>query len=258
MNAARITALLTAPASITLLPETDSTNTQLKRLAEQNAPGGTVLLAEKQSGGRGRSGKSFSSPEGGLYLSVLLRPALAPDALPALTPAAALAVCDAVFRVCGLSLSVKWVNDLLCGGKKAGGILTELSFSPQGTLRYVLVGVGLNVAKQAFPPELQRIAASLEAESGASVDRDALAAAVISGLLTLPDLLKCPDCYSRYREKCVTLGKEVRILRGAASYSAFAIGLGADYSLIVRRHSDGVVERISSGEVSVRGMAGYT
>ena len=258
MNADRITALLTVPAAVILLRETDSTNTQLKRLAEQGAPDGTVLMAERQTDGRGRSGNAFASPEGGLYLSVLLRPDIAPDALPALTPAAALAVCDAVLRVCGLSLSVKWVNDLICGGKKVGGILTELSFSPAGALRYILVGVGLNATEQAFPPELLPIATSLESALGSSVDREALAAAVISGLMTLPALMKHPDCHRRYCEKCITIGKEVRILRGTSSCSAFALGLGEDYSLIVRRNSDGKTERISSGEVSVRGMAGYT
>lgn len=257
MNAERIGALLTAPAAVTLLPETDSTNTQLKRLAGQGAPNGTALIAVRQTGGRGRSGKRFASPEGGLYLSVLLRPAPAADALNALTPAAALAVCAAAERVCGLRLSVKWVNDLIFDGRKLGGILTELEFSPDGTPRCVLIGVGLNAARQSFAPELAGIAGTLEDAVGAPVDRNALAAAVISELMKVPELLRSPDCRARYAERCVTVGRQVRVLQGSNCFTGLALGIGEDYSLIVRRGADGVIERVSAGEVSVRGIAGY-
>ena len=142
------------------LSETDSTNRQLRTPADSGAAAGTVLLADGQSAGRGRLGRSFASPAGkGLYLSYLLRPDIPPPALGRLTPWAAVAVRRAVGAVCGLGADIKWVNDLLCRGRKLCGILTEGAFR-DGKLRYAVLGVGLNVSAlpEDLPAELRETA----------------------------------------------------------------------------------------------------
>ena len=129
----------------------DSTNTRAKLLAAQGAPHGTVLLADTQTAGRGRLGRSFQSPGGmGIYMSVLLRPKCRPEKLMHLTCAAAVAACDAVEKVCGLRPGIKWTNDLISGKRKLAGILTELSLSPAtGLLDYAVIGIGINCHQSA-------------------------------------------------------------------------------------------------------------
>ena len=137
---------------ITVVEETQSTNTALRALAEAGAPEGTVYIAQSQTGGRGRMGRSFFSPAGtGLYLSLLLRPTTWEPARAAqLTAAAAAAMCEAIREVTGKEPGIKWVNDLLLDGKKVCGILTEASFSMEsGVLEYAVLGLGVNV----YPPE---------------------------------------------------------------------------------------------------------
>ncbi len=120
---------------IVVLDEVDSTNTEAKRLALKSAPDGTVVISDHQTGGRGRQGRSFSSPAGqGVYLTVLLRPNCTAQQLGLLTVMAAVAVCDAVEAACGVRPGIKWTNDLVLGGKKLCGILTELSLAPDGTV----------------------------------------------------------------------------------------------------------------------------
>ena len=139
-----------------------STNTHAKNLAADGAPHGTVLIANHQTGGRGRMGRSFHSPAGsGIYLSVILRPDHLPGELMHLTCAAAVAMCDAVERCCGLRPGIKWTNDLVVGKRKLGGILTELSIDPKtGLVDYAIVGIGINCCHGSydFPRELEAIA----------------------------------------------------------------------------------------------------
>ena len=125
----------------------DSTNNYLKKLAAEGAPHGTVAVANCQTGGKGRLGRSFQSPPGlGLYLSVLWRTGLRTDTLPMVTPLAAVAVCRAIEEICGLHCGIKWPNDLLLGGKKVCGILTESAFRPDGTPDWVVVGMNAVVS----------------------------------------------------------------------------------------------------------------
>ena len=122
------------------VPETGSTNDDLKALAKEGAPNGTVLMAGSQTGGHGRLGRSFHSPEGsGIYMSLLIRPNCAPTELMHLTCAAAAAMCDAVEDAAGLRPGIKWTNDLVHGKRKLGGILTELGLGPGGSLEYAII-----------------------------------------------------------------------------------------------------------------------
>ena len=229
----------------------DSTNLYLRRMAEQAADG-TAVVARRQSAGRGRSGRSFLSPEGGLYLSALFRPACEPERLPTLTPVAAVAVCRAVGRVCGRQCAIKWPNDVVLGGKKICGILVESVLG--GGRPCVIVGIGVNVNTAAFPEELRAVAGSIASVSGEETDLDALAAALLAELDDCYAAWLADEgfCLAEYRARCLTPGCEVL----CGGRSALAEGIGEDYSLLVS-YPDGTREALRFGEVSVRGLYGY-
>ena len=229
----------------------DSTNSYLKRIAAEGAPDGAVAVADEQTAGRGRRGRSFSScPGRGVYLSALLRPQLAPEA------------CDAVERACGVRPQIKWTNDLVLNGKKLSGTLTELSLEGEsGALQYAVIGIGVNCnnASEDFPPELREVATSLYLETGKRVQRAALAAALIEELDKLYAALQSGDTASyltAYRRDCLTLGREVQLLWQDVKEKVTALDVDEQFGLVVRR-ADGTVETIRTGEVSVRGLYGY-
>jgi BirA family biotin operon repressor/biotin-[acetyl-CoA-carboxylase] ligase len=160
------------------LEQTTSTNDVAARLAETGAPEGTVVIADVQTAGRGRHGRTWNSPAGaGLYMSLILRPAgtLAESHSPAalLTLASGVAVAEAVRARTGLPAEIKWPNDVLVGKRKLAGILAEAA-AQAGVLHYVILGIGLNILQTAFPPDLAGRATSIEAETSRSCDRDEL------------------------------------------------------------------------------------
>ncbi len=240
----------------------DSTNTQAKEMAQTGAPHGTVVLAGSQSGGRGRMGRSFSSPQGmGMYLSVILRPHCTPDKLMHLTCAAAVAACNAVQRVCGIRPEIKWINDLVWGTKKLGGILTELSInSATGLVDYAVIGIGINCQqkREDFPDELQNMAISLETAAGVPCSPARLAAATVEALCETDRILLSGKAgiMDIYRQGCMTLGQEISVICGEKIRHGRAISLDEDGGLTVA-FTDGTKETVNSGEVSVRGMYGY-
>lgn len=241
----------------------DSTNTRAKALAAEGAPHGTVLIAGQQTAGRGRLGRTFQSPGGmGIYLSVILRPECLPEQLMHLTCATAVAMCNAVEDAVGLRPKIKWTNDLVIGRKKLGGILTELSVSPQtGLVQYAVVGIGINCSqkKPDFPSELQDIAISLTTAVGCPVSQASVAAAMIRELYCMGStLLTQKDAIMQaYRQDCMTLGQDVVLLRGEEKRYGKALSVDEDGGLVVA-FRDGAVSTVTSGEVSVRGMYGYT
>jgi len=240
----------------------DSTNTRAKELAAQGAPHGTVLLADHQSGGRGRLGRSFHSPAGtGIYMSLILRPNCTPQELMHLTCAAAVALCDAVEVSCGIRPGIKWTNDLVWGRRKLAGILTELGISPQGRVDYAIVGIGINCCQKSsdFPEEIRHMAGSLHSVTGAAIDRPKVAGALLDALYRMDqNLLSCPKAVmDSYRKDCITLGQAVSVVK-ADGYVRHGTALDIDDTggLIVL-FDDGRSETVNSGEVSVRGMYGY-
>ena len=239
----------------------DSTNAYLKRIASDGAPDGTVAVAAAQTAGRGRRGRTFqSAADKGVYLSALLRPQLAAEQLMPLTGLCAVAMCDAVERVCAVRPQIKWTNDLLLNGKKLCGILTELGME-NGTLSYVIVGIGINVSQRTedFEGEVAELATSLERELDKEVSKSELAAAMIAALDTLYDDLRHGNTagyVERYRRDCVTLGKEVQLLWQDVHEKVFALDVDEQFGLVVRRE-DGEIDTIRTGEVSVRGLYGY-
>lgn len=238
--------------------QVSSTNTLAKEMASQGAPHGTVLIAGSQTAGRGRMGRSFSSAEGkGIYLSVILRPECLAEQLMHLTCAVAVSICDAVEKSCGVRPAIKWINDLVLGKKKLGGILTELSID-RGSVQYAVVGVGLNCTQKAedFPEEIQDIALSLQDYIKKTVDIPKLTGAIINALWEMDKNLLSKDFMTVYKKDCITLGQEISIVRANEISHGKAVGLTADGGLVVQ-FPNGKEETVQSGEVSIRGMCGY-
>ena len=240
----------------------DSTNNEIKRLSIDQVENGLAVIADCQTGGRGRRGRSFLSPAGkGLYLSVLMQPHCSVEELSMLTAWSAVALCRAVERVCGVRPGIKWPNDLVMQGRKLCGVLTELELEAEtGLPRYVIVGIGTNVLQTEadFGPEVAPIAISLEQALGQAPARTALAKEI---LRAMDDLYRDfpqerAQYLEQYRRDCLTLGRPVTVLRSSGARNGFATGINEDFSLTVR-WEDGTEEALSAGEVSVRGLYGY-
>ena len=231
-----------------------STNEVCKALAARGADD-TAVTALTQTAGKGRLGRSFQSPEGGLYLSALWRDCGGAELL-RVTPMAAVAVCRAVERLCGAKCGIKWCNDVVLAGRKLCGILTESHLRPDGSAEWLVVGIGVNVAQTAFPSDIADTATSL-ALCGYEVDRDALAEAILEELDGLRAGLERPEAWrTEYRARCVNMGKTVRVLRGGEARQARALDIDGEFGLTVE-YEDGSRETVRSGEVSVRGLYGY-
>ena len=239
----------------------DSTNTRAKEMALKGAPHGTVLIADHQTGGRGRMGRSFLSPGGvGVYMSVLLRPKCPPEALMHLTCATAVAMCDAVEQAARFRPGIKWTNDLVSGGKKLAGILTEMALDTSGQIAYAVVGIGINCCQQPedFAPEIRDMAGSLSMIAKRPVSRHTLAAAMLEALARMDQSLLTgkAEMMVQYRKDCITVGKEISLVRGDEIRHGLAVDVDDEGALVVC-FPDGHTEAISSGEVSVRGLYGY-
>ena len=230
-----------------------STNDTAKLLARCGAPQGTAVLARGQTAGRGRQGRAFFSPPGaGLYLTVVVRPT-APQ-LELLTAAAAVAAAAAVEDACGLSVQIKWVNDLYRRGKKLCGILTEAALGPDGAPDYAVVGIGVNLLDAGFPPELAGRATSL-AQEGAPCDPNRLAAALLDRLEWV--CAQRPEVFlEEYRARSCVLGRRVTVQPGAGGgYEAVARQIDSRARLVVET-PDGQLHTLCAGEVRLAGEWG--
>ena len=214
------------PAPIHIYDTLQSSNLTAKQLALGGAPHGTLVLTAHQQAGRGRLGRRFESPAGkGVYLSLILRPALSAADAQSATISAAVAVARAVRALCGLELGIKWVNDLYYQGRKVCGILTEAGTDMEsGQLEWLVVGIGLNLTTSPadWPEELARTAGSLYPGGPAPVSRAVLAGAIARELLSL-----CPafDCLDEYRARCFVPGHWVTVCTGAETYAAKALSI---------------------------------
>jgi BirA family biotin operon repressor/biotin-[acetyl-CoA-carboxylase] ligase len=233
--------------------KTDSTNRVALELGHAGEAEGAVVLAEEQTAGRGRAGRAWNSERAvGIYVTLLLRPRLAPVQAPLLTMMAGLSARTAVQAVAGVTVDLKWPNDLLIGGKKAGGILTEMHAEP-GQIRFVIVGIGLNVNQEKFPGELADAATSLRLETGKTQSR-------MEVLVRL--LREFESDYNRFLREGVgsvvarfeevstyAKGKRVRVTNGTESYVGTTSGLGPEGLLQVQR-DDGRVMTVIAGDVA--------
>lgn len=239
----------------------DSTNTLAKRLAVEGGRSGTVVVANEQTAGRGRQGRSFYSPgDTGLYLSVLLRPQGAVADVVPITIAAAVAVCRALEATTGKRALVKWVNDIFMEGRKVGGILTEALSVPQSDgVHSLVVGIGINLQppREGFPPGIDSIAGSILKGGGEPILRNRVAAQVVNHLLSLAEDLSNRGRYlEEYRSRSLVLGRELTYKVGNQIRVAKALDITEDGGLLVET-ADAEQVVLHSGEVSLRSTS-YT
>jgi len=233
--------------------KTDSTNRVAMELGHAGEAEGAVVLAEEQTAGRGRAGRKWHSERAaGIYVTLLLRPKLAPVQAPLLTMMAGLSAHTAVQALTGLDVDLKWPNDLIVRGKKLGGILTEMHAEP-GQVRFVIVGIGLNVNQEKFPGELANMATSLRAETGKTQSRMELLVRLLrefendynrflrEGVASVVERFESVSSYAK--------GKRVRVTNGTESYAGTTAGLGPEGLLKVERE-DGSITMVISGDVT--------
>lgn len=240
----------------------DSTNAALRRLADAGGAEGEVLIAGRQTAGRGRSDRSFYSPEGtGIYCSVLLRPTCPPALAPRLTTAAAVAVMEGIREVYGIRTQIKWVNDLYCEGRKVCGILVESAVDSEANrLAYAVVGFGINLLPppDGFPREIAQTAGALFASPqllpfpSQEAARLPLIAAVLERFFYFYDHLKEGLHLPAYREASFLRGKRVTYLQGRDSLSATVVDIDPDGNLLLRKDS-GELCSFGSGKISLHG-----
>ena len=238
--------------------EIDSTNLWIKRLAKEGAPEGTLALAEFQSAGRGRLGRSWEVPEGtSVMMSILLRPKFEPQYAPTLTLVMGMAVAKAV-KDLGFDVSIKWPNDVVVSHKKICGILTEMGVR-DGKIDYAVIGVGINVNIKEFPEEMVDKATSLYLESGKEFDRSQIPGLVMEAFEEYYEKFAATCDLSGLKEEYESIlanyNQPVRVL-AKEPYEGVARGITDGGELLVEK-TDGTIVAVSAGEVSVRGLYSY-
>lgn len=238
----------------------DSTNNEVKRLAEQGAEEGLIVIAEEQTAGRGRRGRTWSSPPGcGIWMSILLRPELTPWEVSSVTLVSALACAKAIRDELGLDALIKWPNDIVINGKKAVGILTEMS-AEQEAVNYVVLGVGMNANISEFPEEISNTATSFLIESGSRINRSLMVAKFVMYFEKYYEIF-CNDktltgIKAEYEKLLVNKDRDVFITEASGTVKRRALGINDKGELVVENDT-GERYTVRAGEVSVRGIYGY-
>lgn len=239
---------------------TGSTNADVRRMAEDDAENGLLVVADAQTSGKGRRGRQWESEKGtNLYFSMLLKPDIAPDKASMITLVAAYSVAKVIEKNTGLDAKIKWPNDIVVGKKKVCGILTEMSME-RDYIHHIVVGIGINVNEEEFPDEIRDMATSLKKEVGRIVSRANLLCDILlqfekdySAFLAAEDLKPFIDDYNKM---LVNKGALVKVLDPKGEFSGIAGGINEEGMLIVFKEN-GQIEKVYAGEVSVRGMYGY-
>ena len=235
----------------------DSTNNVAKTLAENGCEEGELVIAERQTAGKGRLGRSFLSQKGGIYLSLVLKPTIPPQDTLFITTAAAVAVCRAIESVSGKKCDIKWVNDVYISGKKVCGILTEGAFNADGSLKYAILGVGINLfcPKHNFPENLP-LADSVFHKKDGKIFKNRIKKQVIAEFVNVfmsfyKDLQQ-KDFMAEYQMRSLLTGKEITYEKDGEKFAATVIGIDNDAHLVIER--DGKREFLSQGEIQIVGM----
>lgn len=237
---------------IIIFEELPSTNTYAKELAAKGAAHGTTVIADYQTGGKGRLGRRFESPSGaGLYMSVIIRPDFDISLAPMITTAAAVAAAEAVEKLCCADIRIKWVNDLYLNGRKICGILTEAAINPMlKKLDYAVIGIGINVCRCEFPDEIKDIATSIEAETGKIIDRNKLCGEILSRLEYYIMNIEKKVHLSEYRRRELLTGNYITANAGSEVVEGYAVGIDDNANLILRL-TDGSEKSLVSGEANL-------
>lgn len=232
-----------------------STNTEAKKLGNENTVKRAILISGEQTAGRGRLSRSFASNDGkGLYLSILLGEELPADFATSLTTYMAVVASRSIDSLSGLTTSIKWVNDIYSGGKKLAGILTEGKGKCGGVLSYAVVGIGVNLLKQNFPEDVKNIATTVEDECGKIIDVNELAALIIKSFFENLHLVGTKELADEYRARSFLIGAKVNVIKPTETYEATVTGITDKCELILSL-ANGDEEILSTGEVSVRAIA---
>ena len=250
-----------AGCRVEVLDEVDSTNTQAKRLAEEGAPSGTLVVSDYQSLGKGRRGRVWDSPKGSsVYMTLLLRPSILPARASMLTLVMGLSVTQAVKDVTGLEATIKWPNDVVLDSKKVVGILTEMS-AQVDYIDYVVIGVGINVNMTEFPEPLKDMAVSLRQITGHKINRAVLIGEVMKRFEENYGIFEKTQDFSglleAYQKVSANYGKNVRVLEPQNEYTGVCKGINSMGELLVETEN-GEIKEVYGGEVSVRGLYSYT
>lgn len=240
--------------------EIDSTNTQAKRLAEDGAPSGTLVVSDCQVKGKGRRGRTWESPRASaIYMTLMLRPQILPERASMLTLVMGLSVVQAIRSVLHIETSIKWPNDVVLNRKKLVGILTEMN-AQMDYIEYLVIGIGINANMGSFPQELQDKATSLQIELGHPVNRAELVAATMKCFEENYEIFEKTQDLSglmeAYHAVLANYNQPVRVLEPGNEYSGVARGINKKGELLVER-DDGSVKTVYAGEVSVRGLYSY-
>lgn len=231
--------------------EIPSTNTEMKKIYAKEGifDSAVIFAARSQSAGRGRLGKSFSSPDAGIYTSILLPGDFGGSKL---TAYVAVMVAEAIEELSGLSLEIKWVNDLYVSGRKLSGILCEGIINAENlSLDASVIGIGINVLDVSFPEELTDIAVSLEAACGKKFSRAALLASVAEKIIRKMPKISESELIEKYKSKSCVLGKAIEVIRGKESFFAKALDINENAELIVEKET-GELCALNSGEISIK------
>lgn len=239
---------------------TDSTNADVRRMAENHAENGLLVVSDGQTDGKGRRGRVWESQKGtNLYFSMLLRPDFTPDKAPMITLVAALSTAKIIAAQTGLDAKIKWPNDIVVNGKKVCGILTEMSIE-RDYIHHIVVGIGINVNEEIFPEEIAQMATSLKNESGRIISRANLLSDILAQFEKDYETFLAADnlqpFVDEYNKMLVNKGALVKVLDPKGEFSGIAGGINKEGMLIVFKE-DGQIVNVYAGEVSVRGMYGY-
>lgn len=242
--------------SLNVFSSVDSTNNVLRAMAEEGKEEKTVVVANHQTAGKGRKGRSFYSPsDSGLYMSVLLRPQMQPEDSFLITTAAAVAVSRAIENVCKVKTYIKWVNDIYIDDRKVCGILTEAATDPKsGKLKYVILGIGVNLYQPecGFPSDICSVASSVIKDKRDTEDlRGELAAEILNQFFSIYANLSDNKIFAEYKDKLFLIGKRVRVFSNMNEYVAEVIDIDKDYRLCVKKEN-GEIVKLDSGEVSTK------
>lgn len=244
------------PGKVIWLKETDSTNAELKRLAAAGAPEWAMVIADRQTSGRGRLGRSwYSSGPWGLWVSILLRPRMEPERAPFFGILAAVAVADAIKMATGLDARIKWPNDVEVAGSKVSGILPESGIGPSG-LEWLVIGIGINLNEpsEPMPDEIKDRATTLEALCHKKTDRSVLLDMVLDGIRRLYNLYieeGAENILERAEDLSTVIGKKLNVIGQGEVIEATALGMD-EYGALLVEEAPGRTKRLLSGEVSVR------
>lgn len=231
-----------------------STNEEAKKIALNKTKHATVIIADEQTDGKGRMGRTFYSPPNtGIYMSIILRENLSTFNSVLITTSSCVAICDAIYKVTGMDCQIKWINDIYMNNKKVGGILTETSMNSENKImNYLIIGIGINFNKPKynFPIDIQEIAGSIY-KNNTKVSRERLCSEIINNILSITSRINSYDFISEYKRRSLIFNREILYTSYGIKYKGKVIDINKDGSLLVK-NKDGSIKVLNSSEITIR------